>query len=651
MNSSDKQTRLQKKKAKLSIASFLSKIRGRKRKRREVKEEDLDRNLVYSLSTRAIPDRHQVKYLGKFISRKERTIINICLIVLVIALGYLVVNFLSRHLSATPAYGGTYTEGVVGYPKYINPLYSENRDVDQDIARLVFSSLFTHDSSGHIIGDLAQSWTQSEDHKEYTIELKQSAKWHNGEPLDADDIIFTFSLVKDQEYNSSLRKQLSGIEMEKVDDHTLKVKLSEAYAGVLDLLDFFIMPESVWTAATPASITLSELNIRPIGSGPYRFKDLVKNRDGEIKEYTLEANADYYGKAPYIKQITFKFYADEQSAIGALNSHHIDGVSYVSSSNLSSVMVKNSLEFHYFPIAQVNSLFFNAEKNSYLGDKEIRAALQKAISRDALIEAIGSGHYIANASPLPASSYAYKAQDMGGYDLTAAKQILADEGWEIFPISQETVNSYDSLEQYGLEKLVIDSAKQKGFDPLGDWLIKKPAKEKQAPEILSITLSYVSGSENQAAAESIKSSFESLGIRTSIKSISASELDQASKTANFEVILAGQFVGHDPDISVFWHSTQIGQGPNVARYKNTEVDAKLISARSSFDEAQRIALYGEIQDAIAADAPAIFLYTPTYAYAVTKQVKGIEGKEIAEPADRFSDITKWYIKTKKNFQL
>ena len=204
---------------------------------------DIDKKLVYSLSPRKIPSQKQLKYLPKFLSSKENLIIKICLIVLLANLIYLGIVFFNKKVETIPVAGGTYIEAMVGYPKTINPLYAISRDVDNDLSRLIYSSLFRYDSHGHLITDLANTYQILDGGKEYLVEIKDDVVWHNGKKLTSDDIVYTFNIIKDEKYRSPLRENLLGVTAEKIDERTVKFTLVEPYAPFLEMLTFGILPK------------------------------------------------------------------------------------------------------------------------------------------------------------------------------------------------------------------------------------------------------------------------------------------------------------------------------------------------------------------------------------------------------------------------
>ncbi len=603
-----------------------------------------DKNLVYSLAPTKIPRQEQLKHLGKFLNPREKFILRIAALVLLLSLTYLGIRFYQKHLILLPKVGGTYIEGVVGYPQAINPLYASSRDVDADLSRLVYSSLFNYDESGRLAPDLAESWKIEDSGKSYIITLRPNVKWHSGENLSVEDLIFTVNLIKTPVYRSSLRASLNGVEIEKIDDRTVKFTLAEPYAGFLNLLTFGVVPQNAWEMILPEAAVLSELNLKPIGSGPYKFETLIKNKGGEIKEYHLIPNPEYYGAHPYISKIIFKFFPDYNELIRALNDNEVDGASYIPEDLKKELLAKHSLSLHNLRLPQVNSIFFNRDKNKSLADIKVRQALSYAIDRDRLLGEVLGGSAMRVDGPILANDYV-SVPDNLKYNLDRAKseQLLEESGYKKFDISEETINSAEKSSEAAA---IIAYASSTQMSPIGYWRVVLENKEYRP---LTIKLS-VPENGRLDVAESIKSDWEAIGVKVNIvKAVSSTLNADMIAGHNFEAFLYGQVVGSDPDVASFWHSSQIGgQGLNLASYNNSEVDTLLTEGRQTsenFDS--RFEKYKKIQEIIGTELPAIFLYSPSYTYVQAKRVRGFNGESINEPNDRLAGINNWYLKTKK----
>ncbi len=562
-----------------------------------ISQEEADKKLVYSLSTRKLPTKEQLRHLNKFLNHREFLIVKICSLIVVAGLFYYLFTLVGRHLEEVPARGGNYSEGLIGYPRTINPLYAVSRDADADLSRLIYSSLFQYNSEGRMTPDLAESVNISEDGKEYLVKIKDGVVWHNGERLTADDVVFTVETIQNSAFHSPLRQALSLAEVEKVDDLTIKFKLNEAHSPFIDLLNFGILPKRLWESVSPDGALISDLNLKPIGSGPFLFESLIRSSAGEIKEITLSANLAYYGQVPYVEKLNFKFFPNYEEAIKALNSKQISGIGYLPWGMKGDILAQNALNFFDLKQPRIVALFFNQAKNTVLAKKEIRIALSQALDKRAILNQIFDSVYQPADSPLPQSSWAHADnQEKYPYQLEAAKEKLV-----------------------GVEmKLVVTT---------------------------------VDVGPNIALAEEIKRYWEAAGIKVEVRAVSAEQAVEIVKNRDFEVLLYGQFTGGDPDIQAFWHSSQVGSGGlNLSSFSNPDVDKLLDEARLDSSEAGRRDKYRQIQELITADAAAIFLYSPSYNYVQGNKLKGFSGQVIVSPADRFSSVSEWYLKTDRRFK-
>src|SRR3989338_5670643 len=195
----------------------LPKLKNKNEKESFRQQNDLDKKLVYSLNPKKIPSLKQLKHLPKVLSFKEKRLTIILIFLIVASLIFIAGWFYSQNFLPTPTVGGEYVEGLIGAPQYINPLLSQTNDVDSDISRLIFSGLLKYDKDLQVISDLAENWTISDDQKTYTFTIKDNLKWHDGRPLTADDVVFTFQSLKDPDFKSPLLISFRGVEIEKVD--------------------------------------------------------------------------------------------------------------------------------------------------------------------------------------------------------------------------------------------------------------------------------------------------------------------------------------------------------------------------------------------------------------------------------------------------
>ena len=173
-------------------------------------------------------------------------------------------------------------------------------------------------------------------------------------------------------------------------------------------------------------------------------------------------------------------------------------------------------------------------------------------------------------------------------------------------------------------------------------------RQNKEGKIFTIRLVTADTAEYKQAARLVAGFWQELGVKTEIKFINAKDISrEALKNRDYDVLLYGVIIGGDPDQYPFWHSSQINYpGLNLARYANKKVDELLVKIRQTDAAGETVKLYVELQKLILDDAPAFFLYTPTYTYAQSDNIKGFDVKSISHPSDRFANVTDWYIKTK-----
>ena len=626
----------------LLVKFFLFRVSARqKNKKNGQKQLEMDRRLVYNLSKKRIPNFRQLKYIKKYLSPKELWAIRVNLAIIFLSIIFLGVYFYFNNLQVVPVAGGVYSEGLIGSPKYINPLYSTVSDVDNDLSQLVYSSLFKRGSNGELINDLTNEYSISENNKEYTFNIRSDVKWHDGTPLTADDILCTFAAIKDNQYKSPLKQSFIGVEAKRLSDHSFKFILTDTYAAFLELLTFGVLPANLWAQIPSETASLAELNLKPIGSGPYQFDELAKDKSGNIREYGLKVNMDYYNTTALV-DLKYLFYPDFVEALAAMNDNSIDGLSYLPQNFKEDLLTPKAFNFHKLYLPQLTVIFFNQEHNKALADKAVRQALIHALDRNDIINNSLAGDAYVVDSPILANSFAYNPE-VKKYDYNKAKaeELLDSIDWKKAGISAEDISQAEEDMSSEEEDLRARAETTLGMGE-GEW-------RKKDDNYLIISLKTVERNENRAVLEAIKKYWEEIGVKTSVDILPLTRIqNEVIRTRDFDALFYGQIVGADPDPYAFWHSSHTGEnGFNIANFASKEVDQLLEDARLSLDQSLRQEKYFEFQNIIAEEVPAIFMYSPIYTYVQTKDLKGFNVTNIFFPKDRFANVNEWYIKTGK----
>lgn len=517
------------------------------------------------------------------------------------------------YLSSTeqvPEFGGTYTEGMVGQPIYVNPVLAQTNETDSAISGLIYSGLLRSNHRSELVNDLAESYNISEDNKEYTFYLKKEVKWHDGIDLTANDVIFTINTLNDPAFKSSLRQDWQGVRVEKIDDYTIKFILESPYFGFLENLTLGIMPEHVWKNIGADKFHLAKYNLEPIGSGPYKFSNFHKDADGNILDYKTESFEDYFEGEPYISSINFNFYSNEQDMIDAYNRKEIGGISTVSSQSGNIDVFRKNTTIYEIKIPWSFSVFFNRNKNVALANKEVRLALNLATDKQKIVDEALLGKAIALDSPFFPETEEYNNDiEKKSFDLEKAKKTLEEAGW----------------------KRGENDIMEKGSDKLAFILLTV-----DSPDLVK-------------AAELLKEQWGQIGAAVEVETLAFSDIQQNYiKPREYDALLVGQDSSFNVDPYSFWHSSQKKDpGLNLAMFDDEEADKLIEEARAEVNRGERVSKYRKFQEIIADQVPATFLFSPYYLYVVDTKIKGIEMEKINMSQNRFSNANKWFIKTKR----
>ncbi len=562
----------------------------------------------------------KILYLPHMMSREEKRILLLLLLGLIIGGVGLGTRAYVSLTHPVPAIAGSYTEGIIGTPHTINPLYA-SRDTDRDITRLIFSGLLTYDGDGHIEKDLASQYEISRDGKTYTVILNKNITWHDRKPLDADDVLFTIRAIQNPQYKSPLRANWQGVGVEKLDQYTIRFTLRSPYAPFIENLTQGIIPRHLWERIAPDVAVLHELNIKPVGSGPYRASRSKQNDDGSFAWYEVSRNDSYYREGPYLKTIRLQFFASDAAMIQAWRKGDIDGFSPVPAASVTG-LPQEKISLLSIQMPRIFSLFFNQKKNPALQDEKVRRALAYALNKNVLAHTATMGGGIVINTLLPQSGMHTPGKvSTYEYNPDMSRKLLAEAGWNT--INQDGIR----------EKKIRQKGKGSSSQPLRFTLVTS-----DWPELVR-------------AAESIKAMAKDVGIDIVVAQKTFNDLqDMAIRPRNFELLLFGQVYGYEPDPFAFWHSSQIKDpGLNVALYASKKADKILEAARRESDKDIRAQKYEQFIELSSQDLPAIPLYTQLYLYLLPADMKGVATTKISLPADRLNGVAAWYRKTKRVF--
>lgn len=561
-----------------------------------------------------MPSASQLKYLPRLLNTTEKRIGIVAILIILFTGTFLAGRLINAHRAIGPAVGGEYTEGLVGIPQLINPIYASTSDVDSDLSKLIFNGLMRYDTIDGLVLDIADSYEISDDSLVYTFKLRKDAYWHDGEPVRAEDVLFTMSAIQNPEYRSPLEVSFSGIKVDQIDEYTVQFTLNETFAPFLSLLTVGILPSHIWQDVAPLNALVTEYNKKPIGSGPYKFEKLLKDAKGNIRSYTLERNANYHLGAPYIDRLHFKFYPETTSAVEALRNHNIEGIGYLPLESVEDFQRDNSVKLLFPSLGQYVAAFFNQNHNDILKEDLVREALALGINKEGIVENVLNNQGATIKSfILPGMIGEYPDINIQVYDPPSAREKLEKAKW------------------------VLEE---------GSTIRKKDDKE------LALEIVTVNTKELVSVANELALQFAEIGVKINIRTVdSATFQSDTLKNRNYDILLSGELYGIDPDPYAFWHSSQTNYpGLNLAGFSNRKADEYIETARKIGDPDKRSEALRSLQDLVAEEISALFLYQPSYSFAVSSKIHNVDVQNIVNPSDRFSRVQTWYIKTRREVQ-
>ncbi len=523
-----------------------------------------------------------------------------------------------------PVHGGSYTEGVVGRSIRLNPLLDRGNQVDRDIDRLLYGALIRLNSFGDPVLELAESIAVSADATLYNFTIREDAMWHDGEPVTADDVIYTFSKFAEEDYPApeDLKQLWAEVQIVKLDDKNVQFQLPERFAPFMDYMAVGLLPDHLLRGVDGEALIDHPFNREPIGSGPFRFEGFQRDDNGEVTGVSLTAFEDYVLGQPFLERVEVRFFGDADAALQAFEDGQVDGIGQVSEEILDSVLAQPALNLHSVRSPSTAIVFLNTRHpdKDYLGEKDFRQALTMAVDRERMIGKLLGGQGLVASGPILPGNWAFAPNlEPLPFDVLAAEELLADQGWEV---------------PAGI--------------PRGSSEYVRTDGESQ----LSIQLAHLDDALYTAVAEMLQSSWQSVGISVELVSLSAPAiLSDMLIPREFEAVLteldASQVA--DPDPYSFWHDSQAETGQNYSGFEDRNISLWLEQARITPDRDRRREHYRDFQFRFRDQAPALLLYHPVFNYAISSDVQGASVGPVYDPSDRFANIKDWFLLVRRGF--
>ncbi|MGL4393065.1 MAG: ABC transporter substrate-binding protein, partial [Fusobacteriaceae bacterium] len=449
------------------------------------------------------------------------------------------------------------SEGITFDPQDSTDNFSQ-RSIVQIYDRLVEMDTAT----GKVFNGLADSWKQV-DSVTIVFNLNKNAKFHNGEPLTAEDVKFTIERAQSLPKVAFLYEPIKQVVV--VDANTVKIITKSPFAPLLNHLSH---KSSSIISKKYFQEKGKDYFLNPIGSGAYKFKERIVG-----DRVILAANEEYFKGAPIIKKVEIRSIPEENSKIIGLETGEITVAADLEGIGINTIKENKSLILLQEPSENVNYLGFN-NKKGILKDKEVRRAISMAVDRDSIIQAV----VIGNAK----KANSFLAPSVFGYSSTAK------------------IVDYNPAEA----KKIIEQKKLVGT---------------------TLILGTTSASISSQTAEIIQAQLKEVGLNVEIQKLEWGAYLDATSKGKLDMFLLGWGPSTmDGDYGLYpnFHSSQISGGGNRAFYSNPKVDKLLENAKKEMNVEKRKKMYAEVQDIINNDAVLLPTYYRNTTIGIQKNIEG-----------------------------
>jgi peptide/nickel transport system substrate-binding protein len=514
-----------------------------------------------------------------------------------------------------PVPGGTYTEGVLGSFTNTNPIYATGL-ANTTVAELIFAGLLTYNEENQLVGDLAESWTVDAANTTYTVKLKPNLTWHDGEPLTAGDVVFTFKVIQNPDARSPLFNSWNNISVSSVDYRTVIFELPNPLASFPHSLTTGIVPEHILGGVPMSNMRSVSFNsTQPVGAGPFRWQAIElagRSTDNRQESIALRAFDGYHAGKPKLSGFVVRTFRSPEELVKSFQEQGINGIAGLT--QVPEVFADDStVRINNLPLTASVMVFFNNQEG-LLADAQIRRALVAGADRQSIIGGLS-------------------------YPTTPVRQALLrgqvayDRKYDQPPHNQK--------------------AAAEALDAAG-WSAGSDGKRTKDGKPLSFSLHYLDNQEYAFVAEELRRQWSELGV--DVKLAPQSEIDlrgilsQAPSPGRsvYDALLYGVSIGADPDVYAYWHSSQIDQRSpvrlNFSGYSSSTADESLEGGRTRLDPALRAVKYQPFLQSWKNDAPALGLYQPRLLYITRGAVHGLTETPINSDAGRFFNVHNWMIR-------
>lgn len=469
---------------------------------------------------------------------------------------------------------GNLVAAIAGEPDQLDP-HKTSAYFSFEVLENVFDTLVEPDANLEMRPALAESWDVSADRLVWTFHLRRGVTFHDGSPFTADDVVYSYRRIIDQKLTNA-DKFSAVTDVSAPDPGTVAIRVKQPTPNLLTNIGGF----KGMAIVSRKNVESGQIATHPVGTGPFAFA-VQKSGDS----ITLKANPTYWGGAPKVSGVTFRFISEPSTALSALQAGEVDWTDSIPPQRVAQLREDDSITLAVTPSNDYWYLALNEARKPW-NNVRVRQAIAYGIDRDAIVKATSYGTAAANQLAIPKGNPWHTDYHRYQYDIDRAKALLA---------------------QSGITKADLD---------------------------MLVTSEYP---ETVTAAQIIADNLAPLGITVHIRTVDFATWLDEQNNGSFDMLMMGWLGNIDPDD--FYYAQHHTDGTsNAQKYSNPEVDHLLDAGRVETNRQARQADYAKAATIIADQVSYIYLYNPSVIQGWSTDVSGFESRR--DGAIRFRTVSK-----------
>ncbi|HUD05929.1 MAG TPA: peptide ABC transporter substrate-binding protein [Candidatus Saccharimonadales bacterium] len=506
-----------------------------------------------------------------------------------------------------PGPGGVYSEGILGDFTTANPIYATG-SVDDAVSRLVFAGLLNYNDQNQLVDDLAQSWSSDSTGKVYTVHLKSNLTWQDGQPLTAADVVFTFQTIQDPDSQSPLNESWQDVLVSEVNPLTVTFTLSNPLASFPYSLTTGILPKHLLGSLPASTLRTASFNTDPVGAGPFKWGGITVaggTPTTRQEQIVMSPFSNFNGGKPKLDEFIVRAFHDQTTLVNSFTAGQLNGLSGLNSVP-SQIAKDKSNRIYNLPLTAANMVFFRTT-DGILADASVRRALVMGANTTQIVNHLG-------------------------YSVVPVKE----------PLLINQIGFNPAYEQYAYNPTQAAATLQ-----ADGWILKNGIRYK-AGQQLTFELSALDNKDNQYVTSALQKQWQAIGVNLQVNLQDASDFENTITFHEYDALLYGISIGVDPDVFVYWDSSQANlDSPfhtNYSEYNSATADSSLEAGRTRINPQLRAVKYQPFLASWQEDAPALGLYQPRFLYITDEPIYGLTTHSINDPGDRFDNVQNWEIR-------